>query len=408
MRSIGLLVTFSLAAFATSGVLHTFKQRPGGILPMAPLVADSQGNLYGTTAYGASSACRISSGGCGEVFMLSPNGTGGYHWASIYQFQGAPNDGEIPIGALIVDSAGNLYGTTANGGANSAGTVYELSPVAGGWTEKVLYSFTGGLDGASPLGALVMDGAGNLYGATQYGGPLQYGVVFELSPNGSGGWTETVLHTFYSSPGGADGYYPIGPLLIDSAGNLYGAAYLGGTPADGLIFKLSPSEGGSWTETILYNFTGGSDGYGPGNLIFDSAGNIYGTAQFAGGAGYQGTVFKLTQSQTGWTQQTLYAFNYNGGDGGRPMGVVLDAAGNLYGATFQGGSQDFGILYRLTRRQNGTWVEHVLHTFTGGADGGGPAPIIFGPNGDLFGVTTYGGVAIGFDGFGIVFELHPS
>jgi uncharacterized repeat protein (TIGR03803 family) len=379
---------------------------------MTALAADTQGNLYGTTAWGGSKATqciRIGVGGCGTVFKLAPNGTGGFSWTQIYQFQGPPNDGSVPQGALIADAAGNLYGTTADGGTYNAGTVYELSPAAGGgWTEKVLYNFTGGDDGRNPVGALVFDAGGNLYGATETGGPLQYGVVFELSPNGSG-WTESVLHTFYSSPGGADGYYPSGPLLIDAAGNVYGAAYSGGTPADGVIFELSPGAGGGWTETVLYNFTGGSDGYGPGNLIFDSSGQIYGTAQFAGGPGYQGTVFKLTNSQGTWTEETLYAFNYDGGDGGRPMGVVVDAAGNLYGTAFQGGgSQDWGIVYRLTQRANGTWVEHVLHTFTGGTDGGGPAPIIFGPNGDLFGVTTFGGAVSGYDGFGVVFEIHPS
>src|ERR1035441_332430 len=213
----------------------------------------------------------------------------------LHNFNNNGTDGTNPRAGLIFDAAGNLYGTTENGGTNGVGTVFELTPTAGGgWTETVLYSFCSQAnctDGYQPWAGLIFDAAGNLYGTTVYGGTADTtcsycGTVFELTPNGSGGWTETVLHSFGD---GTDGFYPSAGLIFDAAGNLYGTTAMGGTydyPWDGTVFELTPAAGGGWTEKVLYSFGGGTDGYWPeAGLIFDAAGNLYGTTYSGVGSG---------------------------------------------------------------------------------------------------------------------------
>ncbi len=249
-------------------ILHTFNNNgTDGAVPLAGLIFDAAGNLYGTTSRGGTGSCFYSGSGCGTVFKLSPNGGGGWTEQVLHYFSNNGTDGFQPLAGLIIDAAGNLYGTTATGGTHPGGTVFELTPAQGGnWTEKVLYNFcsqTNCTDGAGPLAGLIFDAAGNLYGTTSAGGTYQdFGTVFELMPTKGGGWTEQVLHSF--APG-TDGANPSAGLIFDAAGNLYGTTSYGGTytcdgTSCGTVFEVSPKAGGGWTEQVLYNFGNGTDG----------------------------------------------------------------------------------------------------------------------------------------------------
>ncbi len=251
----------------------------------------------------------------------------------LYSFAGPP-DGSFPFeGSLTVDSNGNLYGTTSYGGTYGNGTVFRLTPNAGGgWTETILYSFTGGLDGGQPEGRLIFDSNGNLYGTTEYIGVIYPGVAFELSPSGGGSWTESTLYQF---SGGDDGGYPSGGLVMDGKGNLYGLTKDGGTFNAGTIFELSPKAGGGWTEAVLHNFSG-ADGSDPrSELVPNQSGGFYGTTAVGGAYGY-GTVFELAPAGGGgWTETVLHSFNEIDGDA--PLaGLIMDQAGSLYGTTENG------------------------------------------------------------------------
>ena len=343
------------------------------------LIFDSSGNLEGTTLYGGVN-------GAGTVFELTPSGTE----TPLYNFTGG-SDGGTPFGGLIADASGNLYGTTASGGTYGDGTVFELTPSG---TLIVLYSFTGNSDGGTPYSGLVADASGNLYGTTVYGGNFDNGVVFKLTKSTTTPWPETVLHAF---TGDSDGGYPEAGLIFDASGNLYGTTAFGGSSDVGAVFKLSPSARPPWTETPLYSFAGETDGSFPlGSLIFDTSGNLYGTTMEGGSLGY-GTVFKLTPSATPpWTETLLYSFS--GNDGASPVaGLIADAAGNLYGTTQFGGSADDGTVFKLTASGS----ETTLHEFTG-SDGefllGG---LIADAAGNLYGTTEYGGA----NGQGTVFKL---
>jgi uncharacterized repeat protein (TIGR03803 family) len=356
----------------------------------------------------------------------------------LYQFKSG-NDGSQPYANVILDRKGNLYGTTTIDGAYSNGTVFKVSPSG---RETVLHSFTGtGGDGANPITPLVRDGAGNLYGTTQYGGVFTgpcgaaygCGIVFEVTPGGK----ETVLHRFTGT--GGDGSYPSQGLVRDSAGNLYGTNGGGGAYGFGTVFKLDPAG----TETVLYSFNGnnggGFDPFG-GSLLRDSAGNLYGTtlrtaykldptgtltvlhtfngngdgifatgtltrdpagnlygATFYGGAFNFGTIFKIDTTDT---ETVLHSFSGTGGDGVLPGGgLVRDRAGNLYGTTNSGGSSYFGIVFKLD--PSGT--ETILHTFSG-SDGGVPdLGLVRDSKGNLYGTTQYGGKY----GGGVVFKVTP-
>ncbi len=314
----------------------------------------------------------------------------------VHSFRGA--DGSEPIAGLIGDSAGNVYGTTYNGGASNAGVVFKLNKAG----ETVLYEFKGGADGFGPQAGLIRDSAGNLYGTTTYGGISSAcagdgcGVVFKLDTTG----VETVLHSF---TGGADGANPEAGLIRDSAGNLYGTTSLGGIGCAhggcGVVFKLDTTG----VETVLHNFRG-ADGDSPyAGLIRDSAGNLYGTTN-AGGAlsgcgGYGcGVVFKL--DKTGET--VLYSFS-GGTDGAHPSaGLIPDSAGNLYGTTVFGGivsstaESGCGVVFKLD--MTGTYT--LLHSFTGAADGGNPGGLTRDSAGNLYGTTHAGGT-----GAGVVYML---
>ena len=313
----------------------------------------------------------------------------------LHSFNNNGTDGIVPDGGVIFDAAGNLYGTTWSGGAYDYwGTVYELTPAAGGgWTEQVLHSFNNvDTDGASLAAGLIFDTAGNLYSTTAGGGTYLKGTVFELTPTAGGGWTEKVLYSFNGN--GSDGFAPYSGLVFDAAGNLYGTAYYGGAYSSGTVFELTPQAGGTWTEQVLHSFGNGTDASAPfSGLTFDTAGNLYGTTEI-GGAYSAGAVYELSpQAGGGWTEKVVYSFANNGTDGTSPRaGVIFDATGNLYGTTYAGGTYNLGILFELTPAGGGTWTEQVLHNFGNGTDGSNPyARLIFDTAGNLDGTTYQGG-----------------
>ena len=421
MLSIGLrtLAIFAVTLLVTSTwaatnwkekVLYGFCSQPNctdGYFPYAGLIFDAAGNLYGTTDWGGIY-------GYGTVFELTPTAGGGWTERVLHSFNVGNTDGCLPQQAgLIFDAAGNLYGTTVECGTNGGGTVFELMPAGGGnWTETLLYSFgtNGQNDGIGPEGGLILDAAGNLYGTTVTGGTYQCGdqgcgTVFELTPARGGGWTETVLHNFGN---GTDGYWPYAGLILDAAGNLYSTTRAGGTYGNGTVFKLSPNGSRGWTETVLHSFGAGTDGeqlYT--GLIFDAAGNLYGTTS-GGGTYGNGTVFELTPAGT---ETLLHSFN--GTDGWLPSaGLIFDAAGNLYGTTTYGGTDGSGTAFKLSPGEGG-WMETVLHNFNpNGTDGANPlGGLIFDAAGNLYGTTFAGGMysscPYGTNYCGTVFELTP-
>lgn len=326
----------------------------------------------------------------------------------LYSFAGGSGDGEYPIGGLVSDKAGNLYGTTGAGGGygncspfgGTCGVVFELTPASGGWKESVLYTFTGGADGGLPESSLTIDSNGNLYGTATIGGAYGVGNVFMLTPS-SGGWTQSVLYSF---AGGSDGAYPksAAPLLLQN-GNLYGTTYAGGgnnclnAPSGcGVVFELVPGGGGSWTENVLWRFTNGSDGAFPySSIVADKAGNLYGTTTQGGDLQGNcqpygcGNVFQLQKGSNGWTLNTLYTFT-GGTDGGQPWGTLtLDSAGNLYATASTFGSKYYGTIFELKRAKK-AWTFKLLYTFAGPPDAGiSEAGLL--QKGNTFYGTTYGG-----------------
>lgn len=309
----------------------------------------------------------------------------------LHSFLGSPTDGAVPyFGSLIRDSAGNLYGTTINGGLHGTGTVFEVS----GGTERVLHNFGGTGDGAHPYGGLVMDYDGNLYGTAATNGAHGVGVVFKLSLAGE----YSLLHSFST----ATGEYPYGSLVLDSSGNLYGTTYAGGSTGLGTVFRLAPTG----TYTVLHTFAGGKDGARPyAGLVLGSSGNLYGTT-FAGGGsnvncpGGCGTVFEVTPSGN---ETVLLAFVGGKTDGAHPYAaLIMDASGNLYGTTYQGGLHGQGTVFVLNPATS--WVEEVLHSFSSDVDGAWPCgSLVLDVAGNVYGTTSRGGEY----GGGIVFQLTP-
>jgi uncharacterized repeat protein (TIGR03803 family) len=278
------------------------------------------------------------------------NATSSIIQQTLYAFcpDGTCGDGSNPSAGLIMDGSGNLYGTTLYGGSYGQGTVFQLIPTGTGWSEKVLYSFcsqSACTDGSMPSGGLIMDSSGNLYGTTQYGGATHNGTAFQLTLT-SNGWTQKLVYSFCQQSACADGSNPSGGLIIDSSGNLYGETPYGGTTGKGTVFQLTPTTNG-WTPRVLYSFCQQSacaDGSNPsGGLTIDSSGNLYGTTCCGGLATYSGTVFQLKPTGTGWKEEVLYKFCSPSGygectDGFGPLGgLLMDSSGNLYGTTFNGG-----------------------------------------------------------------------
>jgi uncharacterized repeat protein (TIGR03803 family) len=411
-------------------VLHSFAGAPDGANPVAPLAADSEGNLYGTTLGGGSA-------GNGVLFKIDTTG----QETVLYTFTGNA-DGYFLVSGVALDAAGNVYGAAQYGGTQPGysgnGTIFKVD--AGG-NFTVLYTFMGGGDGALPNG-VILDTEANVYGTTQFGGATGNGVVFKLDTGGN----ETVLYNF---TGGADGGYPSSAVVPDSAGGFYGATFYGGASGNGVVFRVDESG----KETPLYSFTGGGDGGAPNGVIRDLQGNLYGTTS-GGGQNGNGVVFRV---DTSGNETTLYTFT-GGADGGEPDdyigsgadvvrdqsgnlygtteyggpgglgvvfqvdtsgqeavmygfpastdgselygGVIRDTAGNLYGTTDAGGSNGAGTVFKLDRSGN----ETILYTFTGGEDGSSPGNgVVRDTAGNLYGTTLDGG-----SGWGVVFKVDTS
>jgi uncharacterized repeat protein (TIGR03803 family) len=356
--------------------------------------------------------------------MVVPETAFAQTFSMIYQFPGGPL-GASPWAGMVMGRDGNLYGTTFTGGAGpcpgyfggptGCGTVFRFNPSTGRYT--VLYQFTGGTDGGSPAAPLLIAPDGTLYGSTVGGGEAGCvgelpepgcGVVFHLQPRATpprnvleNYWVETPIYTF----GGSDGNGPLGDLATDQSGDIYGSTAGGGSENQGVVFKLTPSNG-AWTESILHNFIGGRDGASPNGVTLGPAGNVYGTTEDGGGGSCFngsacGTVYQLLAG-SGWAENLLYSFT-GGSDGGNPAsGVTFDSSGNLYSSTSFGGSKNGGTVFELS---GGSWAFQLLHTFTGMA-GVGPelSDLVFDRAGNLYGTTLHDGVSDA----GSVFKLTPS
>ena len=347
-----------------------------------------------------------------------------------YRFPNTTLDGCEPPSGLVSDSAGNLYGV-AGCGPLDKGVVYELVrpvPPATGWTQQVLYNFSGGADGWDPFAPLTIDAAGNLYGTTDLGGSHGAGVVFRLSPpaTAGGAWSESVIYTFQGGSG--DGAGPsINGVVFDAAGNLYGTTSEGGTVMAhnvacqhgcGVVYELTPSTGenAEWTETVIHFFNFGQGAAPSGNLSFDSQGNLYGVAS-SGGRHDGGVAYRLLKPTTpggDWNYKVIYAFGATVTDSAFPSwGLTFHGRGILYGTSFQGGDSAEGTVFQLQppTTASGPWTESVLHSFADNSDGAQPnGNVIFDRAGNLYGTTSRGG-GMGTNscggGCGTVYELTP-
>ncbi|MGA9904246.1 MAG: choice-of-anchor tandem repeat GloVer-containing protein [Terriglobales bacterium] len=386
-----LIVICALALFApprsqaqTETVLYDFTGGKDGGVPYSPLIRDGAGNLYGTTAYGGTHHS-------GTVFELSPLSDGGWRETVLYSFcskggMSCTDGGHPNLASLMFDRKGSLYGTTPFGGAFGYGTVFKLASEGEGksWKQSVLFSFCGGNDGANPISGLVMDAMGNVYGVTQWGGEQNTGTVFELSPTG----VEQVIASINSWGAG---------LTMDTAGNIFGAEI-------SAVFELSPNGEGGWNSKVIHTFSGfqGEDVYISGTLALDNDGNLYGTTN-NGGRHNGGTVYKLSAGENGrWTYTLLHSFDALKNGIGPVGGVVLDSARNIYGTTIDGTGWA-GTVYELVApAQNNGYRHRLLWTFNT-FDGSQPYDTLCLDNaGKLYGTTEYGGT-----GAGVVFEVTP-
>jgi uncharacterized repeat protein (TIGR03803 family) len=396
-----LAFTAASAAQAAFHVIHTFNTSGDGNSPWGRLLRDSKGNLYGTTIGGGAY-------NYGSVFELTPpTGSGPWSESVLYSFPGSSSDIQGPQSGLVMDSVGNLYGTTFWGGVKNVGTVFELSPPAtsgGAWSESTLFQFEG--QAGNGAGGLLLSPAGVLYGTTLWGEN-----AYELKPVSGGTAQFKNIFTFNGGSNGEEPEYEGGAMVADKSGNLYGTTVFGGANGQGEVFELSPptATGQPWTEAVLYSFGASSTDAAVcnGTVVFDKAGNLYGATHSGGTYGY-GAVFELSPpASTGlpWTETVLYSLNPAIGDGVNPYtGLVVDTAGNLYGVTYLGGSAGSGVVFEVSPAGGGVWTETVLHSFNKNTDGGNPYGGLMISGNHLFGVTTVGGPS---KGGGTVFEVIP-
>jgi uncharacterized repeat protein (TIGR03803 family) len=430
----------AFGADAKETLLHIFNPRTAGQFPQSGVIFDPSGNLFGTTILGGS-ACPSG----GTVFELIPGSDGNWIEKTLHSFPCGLQDGSGPLAGLIFDRDGNLYGTTVSGGGScnlsqlGCGTVFQLSPKGDGhWAEKVLHRFGQGSDGVDPEAGLILDPSGNLYGVTRYGGRTSCyqgcGIVFELRRGENGRWNEKILHYFNSD--GRDGIWPRAGLTIDGDGKLYGTTISGGRYCAnygcGTVFELRSASHGKWIERVIHSFDGKDGNYPQAKLVSDSYGNLYGTTAYGGSSqcGSEsetgcGTVFELTPQTDGqWHERVLRAFfrtreSPYSGDGG----LILDVQGNLYGTTWIGGlywdgdvdciEPCGGTAFKLSPGPNGEWTQTTLHSFGHKSDhlqdGNDPVGrLVFDNAGNLYGTTELGGdYCAGGIGCGSVFELAP-
>jgi uncharacterized repeat protein (TIGR03803 family) len=393
------------------------------------VVIAANGQLYGATLRGGTGPCQE---GCGTVFELIPPAEPGAGWTEtvLYRFKGPPDDGAEPPAAPVIGRGGALYGTAMAGNIISdcimgkpCGIVFELTPPSSpgsSWTEAVLHSFSGSpSDGNGPIAGVAIGTNGVLYGTTLAGGTSDDGTVFGLAPPATpdGQWTETMVYSL--STGVISGACPYAGVVIGANGDLFGTTYYSDAGCNpfgglGLVFQLTPppAPGGSWSETVLYEFTGqNGGGYSPSaGLVIGANGALYGTTLW-GGPDNAGTVFELTQPAVAggnWTETVLHTFTRNGGDGASPYaGLAIGKSGALYGTTGYGGSSQCscGTVFELTPPSvpGGSWTETILHSFAG-SDGAYPAAnVVLGKDGVLYGTTSRGGAS----NRGTVFKLTP-
>ncbi|WP_050734681.1 choice-of-anchor tandem repeat GloVer-containing protein [Methylobacterium sp. ARG-1] len=404
---------FSFDASSSSG-------NASGYFPYAGLIADAQGNLYGTTLWGGAN-------NTGAVYELV-KGANGYTQQTLFSFAAQPSNGSgnatgaLPFAGLTADAQGNLYGTTRYGGTNNTGVAYELVKGANGYTQQTLFSFaangigTGNTTGANPSAGLTADAQGNLYGTTDRGGVNDTGSVYELV-KGANGYTQQTLLSFAakSSSGNATGAKPsAGPLISDAQGNLYGTTSQGGANNSGTVYELVKGANG-YTQQTLYSFAAKSNGNVTWNnpnagVIADAQGNLYGTTD-RGGANDTGTVYELVKGANGYTHQTLFSFAAKTGSGNATgayptLGLTADGQGNLYGMTGQGGANDTGTVYELVKGANG-YTQQTLFSFaanshSGNATGAYPfSGVTTDAQGNLYGTTSQGGA----NDTGVVFRV---
>ena len=360
----------------TETTIHSFAGGAYSGYPYGGLVFDSSGNAYGTASGGGA--------GYGTIYELTPSPSG---WIAniLYEFDNV--SGANPAGTLVFDKAGNLYGTAGNGGnmtgicqGSGCGTIFELQRVNDGWNFLVLYTFSGNADGAHPNPGLIFDKSGKLFGTTYNGGQSGYGTVFELSPSGNG-WTKSTVYAF---AGNNDGRYPMSGLTLGGAGIFYGTTRSGDAKKQGTVYQLRKTSGG-WTETILHSFNGTEGGSPMVGFLLLRHGTLYGTTNYGGGSD-QGTAFSLTQNG----HRFIVLWSFNGTNGSSPYnGMVSDSVGNLYGVA-NGGTSGYGVIFVL-RNHKGVWQESVLHSFAGTLDGSGPLGTPTFNGGALFGTKSGGG-----------------
>ena len=383
-RAVAMLVLLAACAAQTAEAqtftsLFSFRGDPNGHYPFAGVTIGDHGNLYGTLTN--------TQGEYGAVYELEHRGSG-YTLNTLFTFDGY--NGALPNAGVVFGPQGKLYGTTAGGGGRGFGIVFDLAPLSARcqtiscpWHINLVHAFNGGTDGDWPgYGNLTVDSAGNLWGTTAGGGVAVDGQVYELIRSG-GQWTKSTVYSFTGPPN--DGGAPYAGVTFDEAGNIYGTTEAGGVNNVGTVYKLTPT-GQDWSESVLYSFSSASGDYPSDTLVIDSSGNLYGTT-LLGGVGGAGTVFQLSPSGGAWTYSVLYSFSecnmYNG--------LAIDSAGTLYGTCPHGGQFGSGMVYKLVN-SGGTWTLTDLYDFTDGTDGGYPeGTVTLDSSGNLFGTTEFGG-----------------
>jgi len=405
-------------------VLYSFQDGGDGAVPATSLISDKTGNLYGTaTNAGGVTSCTVH---CGSIFELSPPASkhGRWNFTILYDFTGG-KDGGLPEGSLMFGPDGSLYGTANVGGKYGkfgGGVLFQLRPAKGHWIEEVMHDFGRASDGRNPHGGLVVDGRGNLYGTTANGGKYDWGTIYELSLSSK---AESVLYSF---SGGEDGGTPLAGLTIDRAGRLYGTTDYGGYFSSycqdgcGTVFEVSPpsSPSNPWNYAVIHEFVGGVPGDGalPSDpLLLDRAGNLYGTTFISQGTG-GGTAFELTPGRRHrlWAETVLYRFPaYRGDAANSSAGFISDGAGNLYATSQDGGATFKGDVFKLIppATSGAAWTDATLYTFVSGKHGAiySSTNLVFGAGGLLYGTTPYGGTGdclfTKIKGCGTIFQVNP-